>query len=122
MKVKQEFFSRGSFSVGNGEHTRFWKDISLGNKSLAHQYPSLYNIMQRKGVSVASMLNQNPLNITFRRTLGDNWWRLWLQLVQRLLQVHLNDEKDMFVLSLTSSRIFSVKSMYLDLLDDDTNI
>jgi hypothetical protein len=23
MKVKQEFFSRGSFSVGNGEHTRF---------------------------------------------------------------------------------------------------
>jgi hypothetical protein len=72
MKVKEEFFSRSSFSVGNGEDTRFWEDIWLGNKSLAHQYPSLYNIVQRKGVSVAIVLNQNPLNITVRRTLGDN--------------------------------------------------
>jgi hypothetical protein len=40
--------------------------------------------------------------------------------VQRLLQVHLNDEKDMFVWGLTSSGIFSIKLMYLDLLDDDT--
>jgi hypothetical protein len=56
----------------------------------------------------------------FQCSLGDNRWRLWLQLVQRLLQVHLNDEKDMFMWALTSSGIFSVKSVYLDLLDDDT--
>jgi hypothetical protein len=40
--------------------------------------------------------------------------------VHHLLQVHLNDDKEMFVWGLTSSCIFSVKSMYLDLLDDDT--
>jgi hypothetical protein len=26
MKVKEEFFSKGSFTVGNGEYVRFWED------------------------------------------------------------------------------------------------
>jgi hypothetical protein len=34
--------------------------------------------------------------------------------------VQLNDEKDVFVWGLTNSGVFTVKSMYLDLLDDDT--
>jgi hypothetical protein len=45
MKIKEDFFSRGSFKVGNREDTRFWEDTWLGNKSLAHQYPSLYSIV-----------------------------------------------------------------------------
>jgi hypothetical protein len=36
MKIKEEFFRRGSFLVGNGEDTRFWEDVWLGNMSLAH--------------------------------------------------------------------------------------
>jgi hypothetical protein len=120
MKVKEDFLSRGSFAVGNGEDTRFWEDTWLGNKSLAQQYPSLYNIVHRKNVSVSNVLNQTPLNITFCRTLTDNRWRLWLQLVQRLMHIQLNDEKDTFVWGLTTSGAFTVKSMYLDMLDDDT--
>jgi hypothetical protein len=120
MKVKEYFLSRGSFGVGNGEDTRFWEDTWLGNKSLAQQYPSLYNIMHRKNVSVSNVLNQTPLNITFIRILTDNRWRLWLQLVQRLMHIQLNDEKDTFVWGLTSSGAFTIKSMYLDMLDDDT--
>jgi hypothetical protein len=120
MKVKEDFLSRGSFKVGNGEDTRFWEDTWLGNKSLAMQYPSLYNIVHRKNVSIANVLNQNPLNITFSRTLTENRWTLWLQLVHRLMFIQLNGKKDMFVWGLTSSRTFTVKSMYLDMLDDDT--
>jgi hypothetical protein len=97
MKVKEDFFSMGSFTVGNGEDTKYWEDTCLGNKSLADQYPSPYSIVQRKQVYVASVLNQNPLNISFRYTLRDNRWRLWLQLVQWLLRLNLNDEKDIFV-------------------------
>jgi hypothetical protein len=66
MKVKEEFFSRASYNIGNGMNTKFWEDTWLGNKSLAEQYPSLYNILKCKQVSVANVLNQNPLNISFR--------------------------------------------------------
>jgi hypothetical protein len=122
MRVKELFFSKGSFTVGNGEDVRFREDTWLGNKSLADQYTSLYNIVQRKQVSVASVLKHNPLTISFHRTLHGNRWTLWLQLLNRLLQVQLNNEKDIFVWGLTSSGIFTVKSMYLDLLDDTQNI
>jgi hypothetical protein len=48
MKVKDEFFDRGRFKVGNGENTSFWEYMWIGNYPLATQYPSLYNIVQRK--------------------------------------------------------------------------
>jgi hypothetical protein len=57
----------------------------------------------------------------FRHTLTDNHWQLWLQLVQQLMTVELNNEKDEFIWGLTTNGIFTVMSMYLDLLDDDTN-
>jgi hypothetical protein len=100
LKIKDDFFSRGSFNVGNGMDTRFWEDSWLGDKPLAQQYPSLYNIVQRKQVSVANVLSHNPLNISFRRTLSDNRWFQWLHLIQRLTNVQLNNEKDKFVCGL----------------------
>jgi hypothetical protein len=120
MRVKEDFLCRESFTVDNGQNTRFWEDVWLGNKPLAEQYTFLYNIAQRKQVSVANMLSQNPVNITFHRTLLDNRWFLWLQLVERLMNVQLNNEKVVFVWSLRMSGNFSVKSMYLDWLDDGT--
>jgi hypothetical protein len=80
MTVKEDFFNRGSFNVGNGVETRFWVDTWLGNKPLADEYPSLYSIVHRKKLIVANVMNHSPLNITFRRTLTDNRWQLWLQL------------------------------------------
>jgi hypothetical protein len=120
MRVKEDFLCRGSFIVDNGQNARFWEDVWLGNKPLAEQYPFLYNIVRQKQVSVANMLNQNPVNITFRRTLLDNHWFLWLQLVERLMNVHINNEKYVFVWSLRMSRNFSVKYVYLDWLYDGT--
>jgi hypothetical protein len=72
MKLKEDFFERGSFIVGNGESARFWEDTWLGNLPLAQQYPSLYIIAQRKQVSVALVLSQTPLNIGFRQALSGN--------------------------------------------------
>jgi hypothetical protein len=43
-----------------------------------------------------------------------------LQLVQRLTNVQLNVDPDVFVWGLTTWGAFTVKSMYLDRLDDDT--
>ena len=32
MNVKDDFFSRGSFNIGNGENVSFWEDVWLGDK------------------------------------------------------------------------------------------
>jgi hypothetical protein len=70
MGVKDKFFPRGSFKVGNGQSTRFWEDIWLGERPLAEQYPSLYSIVRWRNVLVSDVLTGNPLNIEFRRTLS----------------------------------------------------
>jgi hypothetical protein len=41
MKLKDDFFERGSFIIGNGQNARFWEDTWLGSSPLAHQYPQL---------------------------------------------------------------------------------
>ena len=121
MKVKNEFLERGSFVVGNGEKTRFWEDIWLGDKPLASQYPSLYNIVHRKQVSVADVLSHAPPpNLSFRRGLSGDKWTKWLHLVERIMQVNLTNQNDVFKWGLTDSGIFTVKSMYLDFMSDHT--
>jgi hypothetical protein len=94
MGVKDEFFSRGSFWVGNGQQVRFWEDTWLGDAPLASQYPSLYNIVRRKNVLVSDVLINTPLNLEFRRALIENKWAVWITLVQRLMHISLSDQKD----------------------------
>jgi hypothetical protein len=72
MRVKEEFFSRGHFKIGNGHSTRFWEDTWLGDAPLTSQYPDSYSIVHRKQVLVANVMFQYPLNITFRRALTGN--------------------------------------------------
>jgi hypothetical protein len=105
--------------VGDGTSVHFWEYIWLGDSSLANQYPSLYNIAQRKNVLVANVLSQSPLNIEFRRVLNGNKWNDWLHLCQRLMMVSLSNQLDKFVWKFTKTCVFTVKSMYLDLMNED---
>jgi hypothetical protein len=49
--------------------TRFCEDVWLGDRPLATQYPSLYNVTRRKNMTVAEAINLEHLNIEFRRNL-----------------------------------------------------
>jgi hypothetical protein len=120
LKVKDDFFSKGSFELGNGLDTRFWEDCWLGDRPLAEQYPSLYRIVQHKDVLVANVLQGSHLNIAFRRNLDEYKWTRWMHLVGRLIEVNLTDTKDNFVWNLTASKEFTVKSMYLDYMNGHT--
>jgi hypothetical protein len=120
MRVKQELFSRGAFKIGNGSSTRFWEDTWLGDMPLAQQYPSLYNIVQHKNVMVSMVLNQTPINVCFRQGLNDRKWIEWLNFCQKLITVTLTHEPDRFVWNLTDSGLFTVKSMYIDLMNGHT--
>ena len=120
MCVTEDFLSRGFFKIGNRTSTRFWEDIWLGDTPLAQQYPLLYNIVQRKDVSIPSVISHNPLNIGFRRVLSGNKWIAWLPLCQQLMTIHLSAELDNFVWKLTSIGAFPVKSIYGDVMNGHT--
>jgi hypothetical protein len=106
MNVKEDFFARGSFVISNGRNTRFWEDIWLGDKSLADEDPTLYNIVYHKQVTVESVMDSTPLNIGFRRTLGGNKWDSWIHLLQQLILVQLTDVDDVFRWNFTTSEFF----------------
>jgi hypothetical protein len=86
---------------------------------LCQQCPTLYNIIQHKNVLVSMVLANTPLIISFRRGLNNNKW-LQLNLCQRLMKITLSTEPDVFFWKLTDSGLFSVKSMYLDLMNGHT--
>jgi hypothetical protein len=120
MRVKSVFFNRTKFVVGNGTTTRFWKDTWLGETPLALEYPFLYNIVQRRDAYVATVLQSNPLNIQFRRTLAGNRWEVWLHLVRRLMDVQLSQQPGQLRWKLTKNGEFSVKSMYLHVINSSS--
>jgi hypothetical protein len=96
MKVKEEFFKRGAFVAKNGMSTRFWEDTWLGDRPLAAQHPSLYNIVRIKNVMVASTSASAPQNIGFRCSLTWRRWDRWIHLLQRLMYIQLNSSDDVF--------------------------
>jgi hypothetical protein len=113
MEIKKLVLVRGRFQVQDGSNTRFWEDLWLGKETLIIKYSTLY-IVRKKNVSVAQVLSTTPLNVPFRRALvGDNWDK-WIQLVESVLSVHLNDHMDSF--RWTDSKKILVKNMYNDLV------
>jgi hypothetical protein len=66
---------------------------------------------------ISKVMATNPLNISFRRALVDNKLTEWLNLVARISNVQLVEGSDYFTWSLTKSGLFSVRSMYLHLID-----
>jgi hypothetical protein len=86
MKVKDEFLSMGRFDLGDGSQVRFWEDSWITPHPFKTLFPSLYNIVRKKSVSVRTVLSMTPLNVAFRRSLmgsickhGTMSWP-WLQM------------------------------------------
>jgi hypothetical protein len=80
MEVKKEFLDRGRFVVHEGNQVLFWEDLWIGNKPLMKEFPSLYNIVRKKHVTVAKVLSTIPLGISCRRGLTGNNLALWHKL------------------------------------------
>ena len=63
------------------------------------------------------MLSNSPLNISFRRALTGDKWDAWSH---RLMEVQLLDTPNVFVRKLTTNGLFTVNSMYEDMMNGDT--
>ena len=112
MKAKEFFFQFGTFSVRDGSQVRFWEDTWLGNNSLMVQYPSLYQIVRHKFVTIKQVLGQENPDISFRMALLGHRLAVWNELLTRLEDIQLSGEPDIFRWNLHQNGKFSVKSMY----------
>jgi hypothetical protein len=122
MKVKSKFLHYGSFQLNNGAQIRFWEDRWMGNHAFKDQYPSLYNIARRKSDTVEKVLSRLPLNVSFRRQLIGNNLILWYNLVIKIMHVHLNNNRDVFIWNLHQHGKFSIHSMYITLINNGSVI
>ncbi|WVZ53335.1 LOW QUALITY PROTEIN: hypothetical protein U9M48_004295 [Paspalum notatum var. saurae] len=118
MDVKQEFLSLGSFAIGDGTQVRFWEDTWCGNQPLKLQYPSLFNIVRKKGATVADVMSSVPLNISFRRGLYGERLNYWNELVGRVMNLALRVGRDKFIWGLNKTGVFTVRSMYKHLINN----
>jgi hypothetical protein len=119
MEIKDQFLSRGCFKVNSGNQARFWEDVWVGEEPLMTVYPSLYNIARKRNVTVSSVLRSVPLNMSFRRALTGRNLDYWLQLVESIVNVELNDEVDVFVWKGNRTGRFTVQSLYKILMKQD---
>ena len=122
MNVKECFMDFGLFKVKDGSQTRFWIDTWLGNKPLKDKFPALFNIVRRKQDSVAQVLSSTLLNISFRRNLVGANLTNWHRIVASLQVIHLTQEKDVFVWGLHASGSYTVKSMYVQLINNGVRV
>uniref|UniRef100_A0A453BSM6 Uncharacterized protein n=1 Tax=Aegilops tauschii subsp. strangulata TaxID=200361 RepID=A0A453BSM6_AEGTS len=53
----------------------------------------------------------------FRRALVGERWNAWMHLVRRLIDVQLSDQPDSTQWKLAKNGIFTVKSLYMDLIN-----
>jgi hypothetical protein len=118
MKVKNTFLNMGSWIVNNGRQIRFWEDKWLGNLAFKDKYPSLYSIVRRKSSTIASVISSVPLNVSFRRALVGHNLTYWHELCTSIIHIQLNHSSDCFIWNYHQSGSFSVRSMYLALINN----
>ena len=109
--------AKGSFQIKDGRKTRFWEDTWAGQEPFKVSYPSIYNIVRDPHATVAKVMAKRPLNLSFRRALVDNKLVEWHNLVAQINHVELVEGSDTFRWNLTKSGLYSVRSLYLHLID-----
>ncbi|WVZ61551.1 hypothetical protein U9M48_011408 [Paspalum notatum var. saurae] len=110
MHVNDQFLALGSFEVKVGNQASFWEDYWIGDKPFMEVYPSLYRIVRKTAVTIASVLKSISLNVSFRRSLtGDNLMA-WYKLISKVANINQSEENDTFKWRLHKNGIFSVKT------------
>jgi hypothetical protein len=96
LKVREDFLGCGTFKIKDGSQTRFWEDTWVGSKPLKEQFPSLFNIVHYPHDTMVNVMNQNPLNLSFRRALTWDKLTSWHNLVAKVSLQHLSQGRDGF--------------------------
>ncbi|GKA62335.1 hypothetical protein Tco_0761854 [Tanacetum coccineum] len=111
-----DVFSHCKIRIGNGLHTRFWKDLWIGDCTLSGLFPRLFALDTVKDISVAGKL-QSPLVSSFCRNVRGGIEEQLEHLVALLDFVILSNSNDRWVCDLNGDGVFRVKDVR-NLLDE----
>jgi hypothetical protein len=117
MNIKELVLSCGSFKIRDVTQIRFWEDTWVGNNLFKHQFSTIFNITHDPHAMVTRVMNDEHYNISSRRALVDDKLREWLEMIGKINNVTLYQGMDMFIWDLNTTRTFSVRSVYLHLLN-----
>jgi hypothetical protein len=96
MNVIDLFLARGSFIVKDGSQTRFWEDIWVDQRPLSELYPNLYQFVCHPHDTIETIMSTTSLNISFHRALVGDKVIEWQNLMDKIAQVNLTNERDTF--------------------------
>jgi hypothetical protein len=85
------------WKVGDGKKIKFWEDNWLGSSSLAIQFWELYTIVNEKTGTIRELWDGQDLKCTFRRTVDDRMYRVWMEVVQLASTIVFCDEEDALI-------------------------
>jgi hypothetical protein len=98
------------WKIGNGRKIRLWEDNWLGSSSLAIQFWPLYRILNEKNKTVAELWD--GLKCTFIRNVSEEFYQDWLDVVQLVSTINLNNDEDEMIWVFNSAGIYSSQSLY----------
>jgi hypothetical protein len=118
LKIRHIYMAGRAYKLNNGKLISFWLDVWLDDKPICQQYPILYDLTMIKDNSVWDAAQANWV-IQFMIRLPPMIKNIWYELANRLNQVVLNEEKDQVVWKWTTSKMFTVKYVYNQLIKSD---
>lgn len=92
--------------------TRFWKDVWLGNPTLADQFPRLFHLTFDKDITMAKVYSDSWGSIRFRGLLWGETLQSWQELQSKCADIQFGEEQDKVVWMLDAKGNFTVKSFY----------
>ena len=100
------------WKIGNGQKVKFWEDNWLDTSRLAFQFWKLYEIVNKKSHTVSEVWDGSTLKCSFRRTVSEQRWNDWLEVVQLASTITFSFEEDALIWCFASNGTYSSQSLY----------
>jgi hypothetical protein len=84
----------------------------LGFSSLAIQFWPLYRILNEKNNPFAELWDGQELKCTFQRSVSEELYHVWLDVVELVSTLRLTNEEDGMIRLFNTSRVYSSQSLY----------
>jgi hypothetical protein len=114
LKIRHIYLKGRKFITNNVKKISFWLDPWMDGKPLYLAYPILYELCLNQDSSVHEV-SDNGWVIPFKIILPPLIRDVWYEMARKLNRVVLNGSDDKPVWKWTSTKKFSVKSVYLEL-------